>query len=259
MRLFIFINLLWLSLLPGVVRAEMETLLNKVAQAYGGETVITATRAYRQSGVTFSSLRGREGRVKRSYRHPDHLRVEIDYGSEGSELRVLSGARAWKQNEPVGEPFYSAMLLQAARLGLPAALFEFRDNLQQGVTLTAKSGQQLQTLVLNFHGKTGVIAGIDPKTGRILESWGILEFKNFRMEFGTVYDDFRLQNGRLFAFSEEHYAMGGKTGYTRLESIEIVDQLPDELFAPDSHPPQQPPNKIRVFNDQPGRTPEWQG
>ena len=223
--------------------AELDALLDKVWQTYGGEKRIVETKAYRQYGKTFSSLRGREGEVFRAYQHPDHLRVEIDYGKQAAELRILAGNHAWKQNKMVGEPFYSAMLLQAARLGMPATLLEHRTRLLDAGTFTGREGKTLRAVELQFHGSLRLVAGIDPQTGHIRESLGVIEKQGVRMEFGTTYTDFRLHEGRLFAYEEGHYAMGRKTGYTRLERIESVSALPGELFIP-ARPGGKPPELV---------------
>ena len=212
--------------------AGVEELLLKVAEAYGGQTRITEVGAWLQSGVTISTMQGKEGRILRSYRHPDHLRIEIEYDNHETELRVIAGANAWKQNQPADKIFYSAMLLQAARLGLPAVLFEHKKQVRDAGIMTGKQGQELHALVLDFHGKYQLLAGIDPDSGRIMESRGIIAMEGARMEFGTTYDDFRFQDGRLFAFAEEHYAIGQKTGYTRIQSMQILPDLPDRLFTP---------------------------
>jgi hypothetical protein len=52
------------------------------------------------------------------------------------------------------------------------------------------------------------------------------------MEFGTVYADFRTQDGRLYAAEEHHYAAGQSTGYTNIERIEFLDTLPESLYVP---------------------------
>jgi hypothetical protein len=36
----------------------------------------------------------------------------------------------------------------------------------------------------------------------------------------------------MFAFEEVHYVMGQKTGYTRIQRIEILPDLPEEMFHP---------------------------
>jgi hypothetical protein len=212
--------------------ADVNVLLEKIAEAYGGQKRIAEVTAYLQTGVTFSAMRGVEGNILRSYRHPDHLRVEIKYDENNSELRILAGQHAWKQDQPVEGMFYSAMLLQAARLGLPAILFEHQKHVRDAGMMLSKEGIELNSLELNFHGNYRLVIGVDPDTGRILESRGIIEINDAAMEFGTAYDDFRNQQGRLFAFKEVHYAMGHQTGHTRIDSIEVVPDLPEELFHP---------------------------
>ena len=212
--------------------ADVTELLAKVADAYGGLARIAEVTTYKQYGVTFSSLRGKSGNLLRAYRHPDHLRVEINYDQHASELRILAGANAWKHNQPASEPFYSAMLLQAARLGLPSILFEHQNHVRDAGLMTGKQGESLHALELNFHGKYLLIVGIDPSNGKILESHGIIKNNGVNMEFATTYHDFRFQDGRMFAFEEVHYAMGQKTGYTRIQRIEILSDLPEEMFHP---------------------------
>jgi hypothetical protein len=212
--------------------AEVTEVLEKVANAYGGRTRIAEVTTYKQHGVIFSSMRRTTGDVLRAYRHPDHLRVEIKYDQHTSELRILAGANAWKHNEPTSGPFYSAMLLQAARLGLPSILLDHQRHVRDAGSMTGKQGDSLHALELNFHGKYQLIVGIDPTNGRILESHGIIKNKGVNLEFATTYHDFRFQDGRMFAFEEVHYAMGQKSGYTRIQRIEILSDLPEEIFHP---------------------------
>ena len=212
--------------------ADVTELLAKVADVYGGQARIAEVKAYKQYGVTFSSLRGKSGNLLRAYRHPDHLRVEINYDQHASELRILAGENAWKHNKPASELLYSAMLLQAARLGLPSILFEHQNHVRDAGLMTGKQGESLHALELNFQGKYLLIVGIDPSNGQILESHGIIMNNGVNMEFATTYHDFRFQDGRMFAFEEVHYAMGQKTGYTRIQRIEILSDLPEEMFHP---------------------------
>ena len=212
--------------------ADVTELLGKVADVYGGRARIAEITTYKQYGVTFSSMRGKQGKVLRAFRHPDHLRVEINYDQDAPELRILAGANAWKHNIPGNKLFYSSMLLQAARLGLPAILFEHQDYIRDAGLMTGKQGKALHALELNFHGKYRLIVGINPTNGRILESRGIITNNKFNMEFATTYHDFRLQDGRMFAFEEVHYVMGQKTGYTHIQRIVISSDLPEEMFHP---------------------------
>jgi len=225
--------------------ADVETWLAKISEAYGGEHKINVAQSYRQHGVTFSSMRGREGKVLRAYRHPDHLRIEIDYGPGDIELRLLAGSRSWKQNKIVQEPFYSAMLLQAGRLGLPVVLLKFRKHVKDLGSFQGMQGNTLQGLELPFHQYNKLVVGIDPMSGRIVESRGVIKIKRFNMNFTTLYDDFRKVDGRLFAFKETHYVMGRKMGYTHLEQI-VIEPLVDELFYPLKTKPEIKTDIVRI-------------
>lgn len=236
--------LVWLTLaalhgVPAIAADDIDALLERVAQAYGGRERLAAGSAFEQYGTTVSALHGDEGRVHRAFQYPDRLRIDIRYSKDDRELRVLSGATAWQQGTPVTGPQYSAMLLQAARLGLPNTLLDHRDRLRDAGTLTGHSGATLRALELVFHGNLRLVAGIDPETGRILESRGIIALDRERgMEFAADYDDFRTVGGRLFAFHETHYAMGSSMGQTTLERIEVTNTLPGDLF--DGTIPDQP-------------------
>jgi hypothetical protein len=239
---------LWLTLPAAWGQAtaadDIGLLLEKVAAAYGGEERLSAATAFEQYGETFSAMHRQPGKVHRAFQYPDRLRIEIHYGADDSELRILAGASAWKQGEPVSGLLYYAMLLQAARLGLPKTLLDHRDKLRDAGVITGRQGTALRALELPFHGNLRLVAGIDPATGRILETRGILEEgPGDGMEFAATYDDFRTADGRLFAFRETHYAMGKEMGHTTLERIEVTKQLPGDLFdgtqparpGPDQH------------------------
>lgn len=241
-------SLLWLALAapcsaPALAADDIGDLLERVTQAYGGRARLADSASFEQYGTTVSALHQHPGRVHRAFQYPDRLRIDIRYSDDDSELRVLSGATAWKQGAPVTGPQYSAMLLQAARLGLPNTLLDHRDRLRDAGTLTGHDGTTLRAVELQFHGNLKLVAGIDPETGRILESRGIIALDADRdMEFAAVYDDFREVGGRLFAFHETHYAMGGSMGQTTLERIEVTNTLPGELFdgtQPDKPAPNQ--------------------
>lgn len=211
--------------------ADVDVWLDRLVEAYGGEAQIMRASEFQQYGVIFSRMRGREGQVRRSYRYPDHLRIAIEYGENDSELRLLAGSRSWKQNKETGQPFYSAMIMQATRLGLPAVLIAHRKSVKYGGEYRDSKDRLLHLLELSFHGTNHLAVGIDPQSGRIVESASTIKLGNFKMQFGTHYDDYREVDGRLFAFRETHFVMGRETGHTTFERI-VVEPLPDELFYP---------------------------
>ena len=77
-----------------------------------------------------------------------------------------------------------------------------------------------------------VVTEIDPASGYILKSRGLMAVGAMQMEFATDYDDFRTVNGHLIAFKETHYAMGGNIGHSTLDKVEFIDKLEPGLFQP---------------------------
>ena len=216
---------------PAPVAADTGLLLSKVARAYGGVERLAETTVWQQYGTTVSAIHPKPGEVHRAFRYPDRLRIEISYEDGSSDLRILSGAMAWNKGAQVSGGMYSAVLLQAARLGLPNTLIDHRNRLRDIGIMTGRNGNPLRGLELAFHGNLRLLVGIDPKTGHILETRSFVEAGQGRaMEFAATYDDFRMVGGRLFAFRETLYMMGKQSGQTLLERIELAEKLPDELF-----------------------------
>lgn len=220
------------SFMPAASAMEINALLDKVALAYGVNTLAGGLKGIRQTGRTFSFMRQEEGPILRAYQHPDRLRIEIRYpGSE--EVRVLHGAHAWKQGEPAPESFYGAMVLQAARMALPWSLLKDRSQLRELGTIRLDDGRTLQVLEQPLGIGLVMRISIDPDSGRIIRTAGRLTGSMGIMEFETVYEDFRVQDGLLYAATEHHFAMNQATGYTHIDKFEFVDSLPDRLFLPD--------------------------
>jgi hypothetical protein len=234
--------LLWLCLpvFPLAAAAELDDLLERVAAAYGnaGET---RPPAMRQTGVTYSALRRQEGALHRTYQRPDRLRIEIRYPDK-EEVRILRGGAAWKEGEAMSDAFHGAMVLQAVRLDLPWNLLTARGLLRDLGTTAMGDGPPLRILEWPLTGGLDMQVGIDPDSGRIVHVLGRIVSGGGEMEFGTRYEDFRRQDGLLYAAMERHYVMGRPTGYTRIEQVEFLDRLPDDLFEP--APP--PPPRVRI-------------
>lgn len=224
----LFFLVLLLSCLPAAAQ-DLDGLLARVAEAYGGKTH-TGIRGVRQTGTTFSSMRG-EGSILRTYQHPDRLRIEIDYPGN-PELRIIRGPKSWIHGKEMGGAFHSSMILQAMRLGLPWNLLENRAQLRDAGLVRLEDGRSLRAIEMPLAPGYSLVVDIDPESGRILRSRGVMPSAGGRMEFATVYEDFKLQDGRLYAATEQHYALGQHIGYTKIGSIEFVDELPGALFEP---------------------------
>lgn len=89
----------------------------------------------------FSTMRHSDAPTIRVFARPAQLKVLIDYAN-GAEARLVDGAKGWRNEaggplEPVTGPMYAAMVLQAARAGVPWVLYEhaaeatFTDSLAQ--------------------------------------------------------------------------------------------------------------------------------
>lgn len=218
----------WLAAWAGVAgAAELDALLARIAQTYGNPEPPSSIV---QRGRTLSRAQG-EGTLIRAYRAPDVFRVEIDYPSN-PEVRILSGTQAWQRNRPMSDSFRAALILQAARVALPWNLFAARDKLRDAGE--HKIGEtRLHFIELPLGEGVMLIAEVDPDSGRIMRSRGILQHGGSQMVFGTVYDDFRSHDGRLHAAVEHHFAMNRYIGRSHIDAVEYGTALPDSLFRPE--------------------------
>ncbi|MBK7367989.1 MAG: hypothetical protein IPJ04_08775 [Candidatus Eisenbacteria bacterium] len=234
---------------PGAPAPEIRALIDRVTTAYGGRKALEKVRAYRVEGSVFSTMRHSDAPTIRVFARPAQLKVLIDYAN-GAEARLVDGAKGWRNEaggplEPVTGPMYAAMVLQAARAGVPWVLYEhaaeatFTDSLTQadvrcvGIELLLGEG-----LVLR--------AWIDPATHHVVRSQGLLEHGGMRTHFETVYADFRAVDGVTFAFREENFASGRQTGLTTITKVVVNPPLrANEFQPPDGVPPTPAPGAGR--------------
>lgn len=202
--------------------ANLDALVGRIIQAYGGKAALRRARVVRQIG-TLETMRGL-AKTGRYFAAPDRLRVEIEYPQGGGEVRVLDGARSFRNGEPVSGPPREAMILQAARLALPGLLLQ-RKLVDLGEV--RREGKRLRAIGVPLDDGLSLAIAVDPKSGLILRSEGQLPEG---VRFATVYSGFRKVNGVLFAFREENFASGQQTGETRLQQIELLDAAPQEWF-----------------------------
>lgn len=209
--------------------ADLATLLGRIAEAYGAAgqpaTIV-------QTGHTVSNARG-EGALRRAWRGPARFRIDLHYAS-GVETRILNGSQAWQHNRQMSDAFRGALRLQAARLALPWNLLAARDTLRDAGEQTLTDGRILHFVELPLDAGLRLIAEVDPASGRILRSRGIISGeRGGEMVFGTVYEDFRTTQGRLYPAVEHHYAMGRFIGRSVIEKVEFDVPVDDKLFRPD--------------------------
>lgn len=220
-------------------------VLDRVRTAYGGEAAVGATGRMLQRGTVTSRMHaGAEGRIQRFFERPGRLRVEIEYPGSEPEVRILNGRDGWRNGLRSAGPMYSAMLLQAARLDLPGVLVEFRDRLTD-LGEVERDGARRRAIALDFHGGLRLVVEVAVESGRVLRSEGLVLGPEGQavLSFATEYDDFRQVDGSLVPFRETNYAQGMRTGETRLDTVDLVGEMPEATFRPSAEP------------DRPGRTP----
>src|SRR5512138_2020253 len=69
-------------------RREVDVVIDRVLAAYGGRERLARATTRRDEGRVVARMGGKEGRVLRAFRRPDHLRVELHY-PDHAELRIL--------------------------------------------------------------------------------------------------------------------------------------------------------------------------
>jgi hypothetical protein len=215
--------------------APAADLVARCVAAYGGPAAVRAGAAFRQEGTVTSVLHpGATGRIARLYQRPGRLRVETAWPDGQGEIRVLDGARGWRDGAPAAGPPFTAMVLQAARLDLPAILSARGAKVAERGTWEHE-GKRLRVLAVEVDPGVEVEAGIDPASGRILRSRSVGAPPSGGappVEFVTTYSDFREVDGVLFAFREGNWASGATTGETVLAAVAAVPAVPDGMFAP---------------------------
>lgn len=223
---------------PAAARAEepsLSQLLKHAFDAYGGLSKLQRWNARVEEGRVTSLIMqgGQTGRLRRTFERPGKLRVEIAYPGQEPEVRVLDGARGWRNGiEVSGTPRWAAMVLQAARLDLPRLLAEKRLELVDAGAVK-RGGQRLRAALLPLGGGMTLTVELDPKTGRILRSSGKVDAgPGMALEFATDYSDFRRVDGALVPFREANFAQGQRTGDTVLERVELLRDAPQGSFRP---------------------------
>jgi len=213
-------------------RAEVAALVRRCVAAYGGKDALARAAVTRQEGRVTSLLHpGVDGRIVRGYARPGRLRVEIAFPGSPPEVRVLDGGRGWRNGEEVESMRLASMLLQAARLDLPALLLAWEEKVEDRGTADV-GGTPVRVLALEPAPGIVVEAAIDLRTALVVRSRGSSRDPGMPLEFVTTYGDFRTVGGVVVAFREQNWANGRSTGETVLEKVDFPKALPDGAFRP---------------------------
>ncbi|HEX3580826.1 MAG TPA: hypothetical protein VH087_03630, partial [Thermoanaerobaculia bacterium] len=177
---------------------------------YGGEAAWQKVASIHERGVVDSSMGGK-GDMTRDWERAKKLRVDIQY-AKNHEVRDLNGDTGTHNGKAVTGMGYDAMVLQWARLAIPAMLIEHRAALKD---LGEKDG--LRVIEIPISTTMTVMAAIDPKTGYIVRSGS----EGMGMKFVTEYHDYKMSGGLLFAWREENSAQGMPTGVITLSAVDV--------------------------------------
>ena len=189
---------------------DFDAVVANTIKKYGGEAAWKKVVSIHEAGVVESPMSG-EGKTTRDWERGKKLRVDIQY-AKNREVRDLNGDKGTRNDVPVTGMGYDAMVLQWARLAIPAMLIEHRHELKD---MGEKEG--LRVIEIPISSSMSVMAAIDPKSGYIVRSGS----EGQGMKFVTEYHDYKMSGGLLFAWREENFAQGMKTGVTTLSAIEV--------------------------------------
>jgi len=195
-----------LLLSPAALASDLDALVGKVVDAYGGSAAWAKVASIEARGRVVPAMRKGDGAMTRTWRGSGDLRVEIAYPDK-TEVRVLENGKGTNNGRESSAMELDAMRLQALRIALPRVLAEKKATLRQPAP---------NTIEIALGGLT-VTAEVDPATGRIVRSTG----RAGEMAFATAYSDFRTVSGLLIPFHEENSAMGMKTADIFLEKVEV--------------------------------------
>jgi hypothetical protein len=209
---------------------NLDALVDKIAAAYGGQVTLEKLVAVRETGRVEAVMSNSAPKpVVRTFARPLRLRVEIGESSKPSEVRIVDGAKGWRNGQESTGVGYEAMVLQAVRLDLPFQLSLHRKALLEKDPADFQS-KRLRVLELPLEHGLSILAGIEPETGRILFSRGTTKTGSTTLE--TRYEDFRTVEGYLFAFKETNFAGDTKTADIVLTKIEFPRTPSSEAFKP---------------------------
>ena len=211
---------------------DVPALVQRCVAAYGGKAALARAAVTRQDGRVTSLLhQGQDGRIVRAYVRPGKLRVETQWPDGTGEVRVLDGGTGWRDGEQVSGPRLAAMILQAARLDMPALLSAWVAKVEDRGAGEV-DGKPVRILSLQPAPGLVVQAEVEVATARVLRSRGTSTDPGMPLAFETTYGDFRKVDGVLVPFLERNWANGRSTGETILEKVTFPKSLPEVLFKP---------------------------
>jgi len=222
-----FIAIAWLPLAAPAAE-PLDQFIDRVVAACGGLEAVQRLASMRQTGRVVSMMRGgAEGSVRRITGPSGRLRVEIVYPGEAPEIRVLDGAKGWRDGVEAAPPLIAAMKLQAARIMAPLLIHERRRAIRDLGVRAGPEGREARRLALALEPGLELVVDVDVGTALLASSHGVMTVPGMgEMQFAAVYGNYLRHDGVSVARREDQYAMGSYIGYTVLDDIAFGRQDP---------------------------------
>lgn len=216
---------------PMHASAEAPSLVSEVIKAYGGGETWRKSGGFTQNGRTYSERLQVFGKTQRSYSHPSQMRIETYYDEDDFELRQLDGNTAWSNGKQTLKTFADVAVLESYRLAPPLLLIDHGDKAKD-LGARQDGPYTRRGLMIDLGDDMQLLLDVDDKSKRVVGAWGFIERNGRRMEHSTLYDDFRLVEGKLVAYKEKHFVMGGYIGHTEIQEVQFSPEFADDTFKP---------------------------
>ena len=197
-------------------------------EAYGGQDTLKGLKGFRLHYSMTPMMSTESFPVVKSFQTGRGYRYV-----KGDEERILNGTRCWYiQGDQVADMDggrYRAELFSYLTLAMPlAAETEHFDNVRYG----KRDDDPLSYLYFDKADSVLVVLGIDPETGRIMTSAGVIRQGEQRFTFINEFDDYRQVDGFWFPHSMVNISMGLKVAESVLDKVEVNPAFAKDTFLP---------------------------
>jgi hypothetical protein len=201
---------------------DLDTVLEQIIEAYGGEENLRKLDNQIQEWAVVALMGNRHGSDVRTIRIPDQLKVELTYPGK-KETRIVNGKTGHviygdAPAQTAVQPQRDAMRLQLMRLYSPMVL---RDKLE---SLTLAVDGKLCALTL-FENGVRVDYLVNTSNWHIEKVVGSLAINGSEMQFLTEYSNFTFRGGVLVHERENKFAGGVNTAILQLRRITLDAEL----------------------------------
>ncbi len=216
-RLFLAI-MLFTATLYAKDEPNSKVVIDRMVIAYGGEQNIKQLNAYEQFWKIETKTTDTNGTDNRMVMMPSSLTTELIYPNK-TEVRILHNNYGTKKfsNKTIKAqgPMLDAMKLQLMRIYHPLILQSKLNN------ITASEDANYYILTL----KQGSIAAkyfVSKENYLIEKVIGQLQMGGQAMEFVTLYEDYKVQNGVMVPHKEIKYAGSVNTAIMHLQKMHFI-------------------------------------